>query len=315
MAAAEDRAIRDRGEPVALLHASEYEIYGRLGYGPATRATDWTIRTVAAGGVHGRKAGSIELLSPADPATKKTLSAVFEAWRLRQAGEVARRERHWDQYLGTEKAPWGARWKGWVALHRDETGEPDGYARYTADSKEDDLLPTSVLTVNELVALSATAYSGLLRYALEVDLIRTVKLENRPETERARWLLRNPRAASNAASWDSVWVRLFDVPAALEARRYEREGRLVLEIVDDGAAGGRWCVQLDAGPDGSRCTPTDRSPDLTLPVAALGAAYLGGTRLRDTVLGTGADEHREGALAAADALLRTSEEPYCSTHF
>ena len=192
--------------------------------------------------------------------------------------------------------------------------EPDGYVRYTADSKEDELLPSSILNVNELVALSPTAYAGLLRYALEVDLIRTVKLENRPETERARWLLRNARAASHAASWDSLWVRLFDVRAALEARRYEREGRLVLEVVDEGAAGGRWCLQLDAGADGSRCTPTDRSPDLTVPVGALGAAYLGGTRLRDIVVGTGADEHREGALAEADALLRTSEEPYCSTH-
>ncbi len=201
-----------------------------------------------------------------------------------------------------------------MALHRDEAGEPDGYVRYTADSKEHELLPSSILNVNELVALTDGAYAGLLRYVLEVDLIRTVKLENRRETERARWLLRNARAASDAASRDSLWVRLFDVRAALEARRYEREGRLVLEVVDGGAAGGRWCLLLDAGADGSRCTPTDRSPDLTVPVAALGAAYLGGTRLRDIVVATGADEHRPGALAEADALLRTGEEPFCSTH-
>ena len=60
---------------------------------------------------------------------------------------------------------------------------------------------------------------------------------------------------------------------------------------------------------------TDRSPDLTLDVSALGAAYLGGTRLRDAVLATGADEHRDGALAEADRLLRTADEPWCSTFF
>jgi predicted acetyltransferase len=112
-----------------------------------------------------------------------------------------------------------------------------------------------------------------------------------------------------------VWVRLFDVRGALEARTYERAGRLVLEVIDEGAPGGRQCLELDAGPDGARCTETDRSPDLTLSVAALGAAYLGGTRLRHITLATGADEHRDGALAEADALLRTAEEPFSMSDF
>jgi predicted acetyltransferase len=89
----------------------------------------------------------------------------------------------------------------------------------------------------------------------------------------------------------------------------------VLEVVDEEAYGGRRSFRLDAGPDGARCTPTTATADLTVPVAALGAAYLGGTRLRVAVLGTGWDEHRDGALADADALLRTGETPYCSTFF
>ena len=61
--------------------------------------------------------------------------------------------------------------------------------------------------------------------------------------------------------------------------------------------------------------PTDRSPDLTLPVAALGAAYLGGNRLAHVTLATGADEHRHGALAEADVAFHTTEAPWCSTFF
>ena len=68
-------------------------------------------------------------------------------------------------------------------------------------------------------------------------------------------------------------------------------------------------------PAGTSCRPTDRSPDLTLDVAALGAAYLGGTRLRDAVLAHGVDEHRNGALAAVETLLRMPDEPWCSTFF
>jgi len=49
--------------------------------------------------------------------------------------------------------------------------------------------------------------------------------------------------------------------------------------------------------------------------AALAAAYLGGTRLRDAILARGWDEHRPGALADADALLMTADAPWCSTFF
>ena len=175
--------------------------------------------------------------------------------------------------------------------------------------------PQAVVEVQELQALTPDAYAGLIRFLLELDLVATVKLVGR-RAERARPLAAHQRAGSppdNAG--DGLWVRLFDVPRALEARTYERSGSLALEVVDDEAWGGTRRLLLDATPDGATCRPTDRSPDLTLPVAALGGAYLGGTRLRDLVLATGADEHRPGALAEADALLRMADEPWCSTFF
>ena len=48
MTAAEHRAIHDRGEVVALLHAAEWPIYGRFGYGPATLEATWTLDARAA---------------------------------------------------------------------------------------------------------------------------------------------------------------------------------------------------------------------------------------------------------------------------
>jgi len=84
-------------------------------------------------------------------------------------------------------------------------------------------------------------------------------------------------------------------------------------VIDRSADGRRSRLHLDAGPDGARAVETDRNPDLTLDVAAVGAAYLGGTRLADAVLPTGVDEHRRGALAEATALFRTIGEPWSST--
>lgn len=306
--------MRELHEAASLLYASEWGIYGRYGYGPATRKTDWTIKTEAVGGVRGTPSGTIELIPPT--ASKAVLLEVFEAWRPRRAGEIRRRDLSWDYALGIAAVPWtGDTWKGWVALHRAPDGTPDGFARYTAKNKEDNLLPAGVIEVDELIALDDTATADLLRYVCSIDLVREVHLNARPETDHARWMLGNPRAAWSAFGWDAVWVRLLDTPRALGARTYEREGRVVLEVVDAELPAGRECLSLDATPDGARCEPTTDAPDLTLPVAAVGAAYLGGTRLRDIVLQTGVDEHRAGALGRADALLRTADEPVCSTFF
>jgi predicted acetyltransferase len=249
----------------------------------------------------------------ADAAT--AMKTVFEAWRLRQPGEIRRNDYRWDFDLGLRDPAWGPSWKGYLALHRDGSGQVDGYIRYHADEKWEHRQPRSVVVVDELHALTEEAYAALWRYLVEIDWAGTVKAERRSPSDRLPWLLTNFRAAEVSDVGDGLWVRLFDVPRALEARRYEREGSLVLEVIDKEARGGRLRVLLDAGPDGATCRATDRPADLTLDVGALGAAFLGGTRLGDAVLAGGADEHRAGTLAQAERLFRTHDEPWSSTFF
>lgn len=313
MIAAEHAGIRERGEAIALLYASEYPIYGRFGYGAATEVAKWTLDARSTG-FRVDPAGEVEL-APADEATRDAVKGVHEAWRRQQPGEIRRRDFVWDEALGLAENGWGPRWTGFVALHRDASGELDGYVRYRADSKWEQRQPRNELTIDELHALTLDAYAALWAFLARIDWVGSITAENRSSTERLRWLLANARAAVVSDVGDGLWVRLMDVPRALEAREYERPCRLVLEVVDAEAAGGRFRVALDASPDGARCRPTDAAPDLTVPVAALGAAYLGGTRLKDAVLNTGIDEHREGALAVADATFRTADQPWCSTFF
>jgi predicted acetyltransferase len=312
MTAAEHGAIRERGEALGLLYASEYPIYGRFGYGPATRTATWTLSPRSTS-FTGAPVSGVELASPG-PETRDTIRDVFDAWRLHQPGEIRRRPFRWDDDLGLVDSPWGETWKGFLALHRDGSGAVDGYVRYRGEEKWVDRQPSATLRVNELHALTPESYRALWRYIGEIDLVGTIVAEGRAPSEQLPWLLTNHRAAVPSDMGEALWVRIFDVARALEARTYERTGSLVLEVVDR-EAGEPLRVALDVTPDGATCRATDRSPDLTLPVAALGAAYLGGTRLRDIVIGTGADEHRQGALQQADALLRTADEPWCSTFF
>jgi predicted acetyltransferase len=313
MLAAEHAAARERGEPLALLHAAEYPIYGRFGYGPACRQAAWTIdtRTTA---FHGPATTGIEVVQPSE-AVRDAMVGVYEAWRRRQPGEIRRRDYTWDFELGLRPSAWGPAWKGFVALHRGPGGDPDGYARYRAEQKWDRGRPAGIVTVDDLHALTDEAYAALWRFLAELDWAATLKADHRSVSERLPWLLSDARAATISDVGDDLWVRLLDVPRALAARSYVVEGSIVLEIIDPEANGGRLRVELEAGPDGASARPTRRTPGLTIDVGALGAAYLGGVRLRDAVLAAGADEHRTGALVDAERLFRTPDEPWCSTFF
>jgi predicted acetyltransferase len=241
--------------------------------------------------------------------------AVFEAWRLRQPGEIRRRLPGWDFDLGHRPEIWGSGWKGFVLVHRGTDGSIDGYARYHVEERWERRQPRNILHLDDLHALTDAAYEALWQSLAAMDWVSTIRAERRGPSERLPWLLRNPRAASIVESGDGLFVGLVDIPRALEARAYETSDRLSLAIVASTPEPTTIRVALDVDPDGARCVPTTGSPDLTIHASAVGAAYLGGTRLRDAVLADGVDEHTTGALERADRLFRTADEPWCSTFF
>ncbi|MFL6130708.1 MAG: GNAT family N-acetyltransferase [Mycobacteriales bacterium] len=305
------RAAADRGDPVSILIAAEWRIYGRYGFGVATEDAVWEVDRARAaldpplGVVEAVEIGELRKLAP----------PVYDAARWARPGGIDRPEPRWDLDLGLAH-PDGEQpeWTGRAALHRDPAGEVDGYLRWHADDTWEGMLPTGTLHVDELVTTSPQAYADLWRFAIGVDLIARVRAADRPVDEPLPWLLADGRAARQVQRWDRLWLRVLDVPAALTGRGYPTAGRTVLEVVDpDGYAAGRFA--LDAGPDGADCRPTTRSADLTVPAAVLGAAYLGGTRLRRLAAAGLVDEHSPGAVDAADRLLAGDQVPFCPLHF
>src|SRR4029453_9438602 len=99
--------------------------------------------------------------------------------------------------------------------------------------------PHNTIAVDDLHGVDAAVHTQLWRFLTTLDWVATVTADHRYPAEPLPWLLVNGRAAALTESGDGLWVRLLDVPRALATRTYEREGSIVLEVVDAESIGGR----------------------------------------------------------------------------
>jgi predicted acetyltransferase len=309
------RRASERGDAVCILIASEWPIYGRFGYGPATWQATWTIRSRVTRALL-EPVGSIDIVRVA--AAREILPELYDRCAANQPGEIARLQRRWDVDLGVIEVPGRPKWSGQVVIHRDGEGRPDGFARFHGEENWIDMAAEHVMLLDELHATNLEAELDLWRHLLQMDLTATIKAEVRRTAEPLKWVLSNPRAAQVAGVTDFLWLRILDVPRVLGDRRYDHDGEVVLEVTDqlDGAAGpaaGRYRLVVTGG--AATCERTDADADLTIDVRALSAASLGGTRLTDASRALPFAEHRPGAMRKAEGLLLTADPPWCSTWF
>ena len=306
--------VADRGEPLAALIAAEYPIYGRYGYGPATDAVTLRIDGTTARW-HDDPVGTVELVDAETWA--KLADELFDRVRLTVPGHIGWETTLWRIQSGLEPSPWddgGKARKARRVVWRDSAGDVQGATIYTIDGEWTRNRPDGRITAEVLVAATDRAEHELLRYLASIDWARSVDVWLRPVDDAAPLALVDGRAAVLADRSDHLWVRVVDVPAALSARTYAVEGTLVIEVADPAGFGaGRF--RLDAGPEGATCRPTDDESDLTVPVGALGAAYLGGTGWGRLAAAGWVDEHRRGAVARAAALFTTARAPWCPRTF
>jgi predicted acetyltransferase len=306
--------VADRGEPVAVLVAAEYPIYGRFGYGPATEPAVLRIDADAAVW-RDEPTGTVELVDAETFA--KVADELYERARRAKPGHIGWDTARWRITAGVDPAHDGqddARRHAPKALWRDPAGEVQGATTYRVDESWERNRPANTLRAEFVLAATDRAEHELLRFLAEIDWIRQVQVGLRPQDDPASLALVDGRAAVLSDRSDHLWLRVLDVPAALTARRYAAAGSLVLGIDDPlGHAAGRF--RLEAGPDGATCTPTDAGPDLVVPAGALGSAYLGGQTWARLAAAGWVDEHTPGAVERASALFATPRAPWCPVTF
>ncbi|MFF2950606.1 GNAT family N-acetyltransferase [Kitasatospora sp. NPDC057965] len=300
--------LRERGEFLSVLLASEAVIYRRFGYGPATYTRRLTVprhrsdlAAPRAGGA--ADTGTVEVLRRAE--CVDLMEEVYDRYRRTQPGAVSRPHHWWALRAGQPPIAPAPRY---VAVHRDADGVPDGYASYSRGDY-DHVTKTLTLTVDETIAVDDAAFTALARYVLQHDLMTKIVFKHLPTDHPLRWQLADFRAGEVTDETDWLWVRLLDVPRALTARGWFADGELVLDVAD--AFLGEHNRYLLTVRDGkAECVPTDREPDLSLDVSDLGSIYLGGTTPSTLIRAGHIRAHHPDAAALADTLFRTDRAPH-----
>ncbi len=101
-----------------------------------------------------------------------------------------------------------------------------------------------------MVGLTPEVESAIWRWVLDLDLVSKVTGDKLPVPPALLLSLVEPRRLGVTLS-DGLWVRILDLPAALEARRYASPGRLVLRVADpdEPDVDGTWVLETHGEPD------------------------------------------------------------------
>lgn len=312
--------VHDRGEAaVAGLHASEQGIYGRFGYGCATLDVKLSL---------GRGA---ELVAPPAVVAAADEVRTHVVTVPTEAGMAALHAAHVASVratLGTVTRPdakasmW---WRDfpkargskepWRLLLAEREGATTGYAVFRRESKWEDGRPQGKVEVAELGSVDDGSLLAVVRRLVDMDLTSTVTLWSRSMEDPVMWWAGGPRGVGVRA-YDSLWLRLVDVPRALGERGYSAPCDVVVEVLDEVCPwnAGRWRLTVDASGRGT-CVATQDEADLVTPVVVLGAAYAGGRSLVSLARHHAVQERRPGALRELSRAMRADDEPFGAIGF
>ena len=300
--------VHQRGEPLAVLWASEGSIYQRFGYGLASLKASLRVdRHRNAFRLPHAFRGGIRLVT--EDEARAAFPSVFDAVRHSRPGFFSRSQAFWDSEVFYFPEKWRrGRGAPFHVLHEVD-GIVDGYARYAI--REGD---TSEVSVLDLLATNPAAHLDLWRYLLDIDLMARVEAWNIPVDDPILLAIAEPRKLEMTLG-DALWLRIVDVSSALAGRRYRADGRVVLEVSDEFCPwnDGRWDIRVEDGVP--YVEPTTDAPDVACDVTDLAAAYLGAFSFAQLADAARATELQPGGIARADALFRTDRAPWCPSVF
>ena len=303
--------MRERGQGVAALWASQAAIYQRYGYGMVTVMRNYQV-DITDIDFHDGDGGTSEV-------ERLGIATGYDLVKQVYIGFIA----HRMCYLHRGRPLWhnnafediDAEGPVHIALSRDGDGAPDGYMVYTLrHDRHDHPSRSQEIRIRDLAWLTPGAYRSLWSFVKRHDLVGSVRWNNAPADDPALEFFLEPRLL-NARDDEGMWLRIVDVPMALAGRGWDADGELTLGIAEDRIAPwnvGTWRLGVSGGT--AEAGPAGGDADIVLPVKALALLYAGRRSARE-LAALGMLEGGPDALRRADALFATRHAPHCPDRF
>jgi predicted acetyltransferase len=298
--------VHERGEPLAVLWASEETIYGRFGYGMAAQCGEIELQRVYGGFRKPVEPGGRYRLLSLEEALE-LIPPVYERVAAETPGMFCRSREWWESRVFNDPE---SRRDGGGEMQRvvyERGGEALAYALYRLKMGFEDGSSVGEARAIEAMGVDPNATAAIWRFLLDVDWMDRVHSWLLPVDHPLFLLLERPRRLRFRLG-DSLWVRLVDVGAALAARGRFGEGDVAIEVLDSFCPWNNRVYRADG-------TPSSSSPDLRLDVSDLGSIYLGGFSFGQLLRAGRVEELTAGAVQTANDLFRTGRAPWCPEIF
>ncbi|WNM23619.1 GNAT family N-acetyltransferase [Demequina capsici] len=305
---------RERGEAVSALYAMEAAIYSRFGYGMGSQTVKAEVPRGAA----------MWTVDGADQLTVRLERASFEAHdelvshlqaRLTRPGTIINpvgsgRNARFTDPVGNRKGM-----EKWRLAIVEDRGEPVAYAFFRRRAQSSVGIHDGVCQVREFGALTPAASQRLWQTLTDFDLVETTYTENLATDDPLLHQLKDARGARSKVV-DNLWVRLLDVPVALQSREYFHDCDVTIGLTDkhvpDNA--GAWRIVVRNG-DATVTRAEDAAPDLTMDIRHLSTAYLGGTSIESLAAAGLVREHTAGQARELAVAMMSPVAPLANWDF
>ena len=302
--------MRDRGQSVAALWASQAAIYQRYGYAMTTVLRSYHVDTTDIGfhdGVWG--SGCVERLSVND--AFDVIKSIYIRFVENRTCYLHRSKALWLQNAMEEIEGQGPIHAG---VHYDEEGKADGYIIYTLRAnKVDHATRGQEIIIRDMAWLSIDGYRSMWEWLKRHDLVGRVSYQTAAADDPAVELFAEPRLL-HGVDHEGIWLRVVDATSALGDRAYSSEGEITIGLTDDPLT--PWnnrSIRLEASPEGAHVT-SSKSADLQTSAKALASLY-SGFRTARQLRAWGLIEGEDHVIDTADRLFASSHAPHCPDHF
>jgi predicted acetyltransferase len=310
--------LHEQGAALSGLHSAEVPIYGRFGYGICSVELELELERGAVFTAPSLDDAAGRVTTRFVAADSDDAARMVQDLHLRCAettlGAVIRPELMARPHFVDLPLTRAGR-EPWQVLLANVDGQPVGYAVFSREAKWKDFKAKGTVDVRELAAADPATLLALARRLVDFDLTASVTINGRGTDDPLVWWAGGPRALGVKA-FDSLWLRLIDVGAALTARGYSSACNVVLDVVDPTCPWNQRAWRLTVDEDGvATCRPTADNADLRLPVQALGAAFLGSRSLASQADQGLVTELTAGSVRLLSRAMSSDREPVGAIEF